>query len=105
MTAKICDKCETRFSSKFCPECGRKYEDVVVVIPDTFVTYVHGDKESGYDKCEQMGIDPKSDLGQKICYSGYEIKVVFEILGEDIKATHVDVGDGQGLCDISPTKK
>jgi hypothetical protein len=105
MTSKICDKCQTRFSTNFCPSCGRKYEDIVVVIPDTFVTYIHGDKESGYGKCEEMGIESDSKLGQKIAYSGYEIKVVFEILGEEIKGVQVDVGDGQGLCDIVPIKK
>ena len=105
MIVKNCDKCKTRFSTNFCPTCGRKYEDIEVIIPDTFTIYVNGDKESGYDKCEQMGIDPKSELGQKIVYSGYEIKIVFEILGEEIKATQVDIGDGQGICDLTPVKK
>lgn len=105
MVAKICDKCETRFSSNFCPNCGRNYDEIEVIIPDTFDSYVHGNKETGYSKCEELGIDPESKLGEKLIYINYEVKIVYEIIRDEIKAIQVDAGDGQGLQNLVPIKK
>lgn len=105
MNPKTCDVCGKVFSTNFCPDCGRKYEDIVVNIPTMIKTYVHGSKEDGYQLCEDYGIDPKSKLGQKLIYINYEVKIMYEIVDDKLVARQVDTGDGQGFCDLVPTKK
>ena len=104
MIPKTCDQCGKVFSTKFCPECGRKYEDITVNIPVEITSYVHGDKETGYEYCEQYGIDPKSKLGEKLIYLNYEVKLVYEIVGDKPILKKVNAGDGQGLCDVTPLR-
>lgn len=96
-----CSICGKVFSTKFCPDCGLKYDDVKKTDLPVYVTiYVNGDKESGYEKLEELGIDDKSKLGEKIIYAGYEVKLVFKIVGDDLLLHQVDVGDGQGLLHV-----
>ena len=105
MKPKTCDQCKKVFSTNFCPECGRKYEDVVINLPVTITTYVHGSKEEGCQLCEKYNIDPKSELGKKLIYINYEIKLVYAIEGNEIYLKRVDAGDGQKLCDVIPKIK
>lgn len=105
MHPKTCDSCGKVFSTKFCPDCGRAWEDVIISKPVTIKGYSHGSKESGYDLCEKHGINPKSKLGEAIIYMGYEVEIIYEIVGNKLVAKQVNVGDEQGLCDIVPIKK
>jgi hypothetical protein len=105
MTPKTCDVCGKVFSTNFCPACGRKYDDIKVDIPVEIITYVHSNKEDGYDLCEKFGIDPKSDLGEKLIYINYEVKLVYNIVKDKLVLKQINAGDGQGLCDVIPTKK
>ncbi len=100
MTPKTCDKCDTIFSTNFCPNCGRKYEDIVVSVPVQITTYVHGSKEDGLSICKKYSIDPESELGHTLMYLNYEVKLVYEIVGNDIFLKQVDSGDGRSLRDV-----
>ena len=100
MNPKTCDVCGKIFSTNFCPDCGRKYEDIVVSTPVTITTYVHGSKDDGYDLCEKYGIDPESKLGEKLIYVNYEVKIIYEIKDNKLIARQIDAGDGFGLCEI-----
>jgi hypothetical protein len=98
---KRCD-CGNLFSTNFCPECGRKYDDIKIIVPHEFTTYVHGDKESGYILSQELGIEPKSDLGKKLIGCTYKIKLIYEIKGEDIFLKQIDPGDGRSLLNVIP---
>ena len=100
MNPKTCDKCGKVFSTNFCPECGRKYEDIQVSKPVTITTYIHGSKDDGYELCEKYGIDPKSKLGERFIYVNYEVKIIYEIKNDRLIARQIDSGDGFGLCEI-----
>jgi hypothetical protein len=105
MTPKACDVCSTVFTTKFCPECGRKYEDVVVNVPVSITTHVQGSKDDGYDLCEKYGVDPKSKLGERMIYLNYDVKLVYEIVDDKLILKQVDAGDGQKMCNVIPTKQ
>ena len=100
MTPKTCDKCGKIFSTNFCPDCGRKYEDIIISEPVTIETYVHGSKDDGYELCEEYGIDKESELGERLIYVNYEVKIIYEIKDNKLIARQIDSGDGQGLCQI-----
>jgi hypothetical protein len=102
---KVCDNCKTRFASKYCPECGKSYDDITIEVPTTITTYAHSDKETGFGYCEKYGVDPDSKLGETLIYLNYEIKLIYEIVGNKVILKQVDAGDGQGLCDVVSTKK
>lgn len=106
MTPKTCDVCGIVFSSKFCPECGRKYSDIKVSIPVEFVVYLHGDEEDGYgyDWCNEYGVDPKSKLGQEMIGLTYEVKLVYNLIDDKPILIQVDTRDTRGLCDVIPRK-
>ena len=96
-----CHECGEIFSTNFCPNCGLKYEDVKKQdVPVTIKTYVHGDKEDGYGLCDEYGIDPKSELGKKLIYCNYEVKLIYRIDGDKLILQQVDAGDGQGLLNV-----
>ena len=96
-----CHECGEIFSSNFCPNCGLKYEDVKKQqLPIFIETYLHGDKEDGYELCDEFGIDPNSKLGEKLIYCNYEIKLIYKIDGDKLLLHQVDVGDGQGLLNV-----
>lgn len=97
-----CDKCGETFSTNFCSDCGRNREDIKVKLPIMFDTYVHSNGENG-EFCEELGIDSDSKLAEKINYLNYEVKIVYKIEGDNIRAVQVDTGDG--LCDLIPVKK
>ena len=103
MHPKTCDSCGKVFSTKFCPECGRAWEDILVSKPVSIKSYVHGDKEDGYQLCDEYDIDPDSELGQQLIYLNYEVKLIYEVDGDKLILKKVDVGDG--LCDVVPIKK
>ena len=104
MNPKTCDQCGKVFSTKFCPECGRKYEDILISKPVTVTTYVHGSKEDGFDICGQYDIDPDSELGKRLIYINYEVKLIYEIVNDKPILNQVDAGDGRGLCVVIPIK-
>lgn len=96
-----CHECGEIFSSNFCPNCGLKYEDVKKQqLPIFIETYLHGDKEDGYELCDKFGIDPNSKLGEKLIYCNYDIKLIYKIDGDKLLLHQVDVGDGQGLLNV-----
>ena len=66
--------------------------------------YSHGDRENGYEKVNELGIDEKSELGQHIIYAGYEVKLIYRIDGDKLLLHQVDAGDGQGLLDVIKNK-
>ena len=88
-----CHSCGTVFTSNFCPDCGMKYEDVKKQeLPILIETYVHGNKEDGYELCSEYGIDDKSKLGQDLVYCNYEVKLVYRIEGDKLLLHQVDAG-------------
>jgi hypothetical protein len=94
-------ECGKIFSTKFCPDCGMKFEDVKKKEIPAFVTmYVHGDKETGYGYAEKFGIDPDSELGKEFIYANYEVKTIYKIVGNKLLLHQVDAGDGQGLLNV-----
>ncbi len=105
MILKTCDVCRNVFSTNFCPDCGKKYDDIKVDIPVELTTYVHGSKEEGRSYCEELGVDLDSNLGEKLIYINYEVKLVYNIVKDKLVLKQIDAGDGQGLCDVIPIKK
>lgn len=96
-----CDKCGEVFTSKFCPECGKNREDIKVKVPVVFDTYVHGQGEND-ELYAELGIDADSMQAEVIRQLNYEVKIVYEIKDNKIRAIQFDNGDG--LCDIVPVK-
>lgn len=100
-----CDVCDQVFTSKFCPDCGQNRNDIKREIPVTFDSYAHGDKETGYGLCEEMGIDVDSKLGQVIHYLNYEVKITYKIVGDTVVPIKVNCGGEEGDCDVVPIKE
>ena len=105
MYPKTCDICGKIFSTKFCPDCGRKYDEIVKPEIITITTYIHGSKENGYNLCEKYDVDPKSKLGQKLVYLNCEVKLIYEIIDDKLIIKQINAGDGQKLCNVVPIKK
>ena len=70
-----------------------------------FDSYAHGDKETGYGLCEEMGIDVDSKLGQVIHYLNYEVKITYKIVGDTVVPIKVNCGGEEGDCDVVPIKE
>ena len=49
MNPKTCDQCGKVFSTKFCPECGRKYEDIKYSVPVSITSYVNNENSNRYN--------------------------------------------------------
>lgn len=103
-TPKKCDVCGNIFSTMFCSDCGRNYDEIEVNLPVEITTYVHGSKSDGLELCREYGVDPETDLGEKLIYLNYEVKLVYEIIDNKPILKKVNAGDGQGLCEVVPIK-
>ena len=81
MKPKRC--CDKILVTKFCPECGTKYEDIKIdtVYPYKFTVYLTGDPDSRKKVKIIDELDITDDeIEDNIRYCDYEIECTFELL-------------------------
>lgn len=85
------DGCKCTFISKFCPDCGKNRNDIEIKKAVFYTTYLNEDDgDQGYEFCKKHGINPKSNLGQNIIGVNYEVKLVYKIVGDNLRLFKVN---------------
>ena len=101
-----CDQCGNTFTSQFCPDCGQNRDNIKVIEPVVITTYVHSNGENN-ELPQELGVNSEDnkELYSNITHLNYEVRIDYKLEDGKLTATHIDCGDGQGLCKITPLKK
>lgn len=65
-------------SNNFCPDCGKKNRIKTGKFPKLVDIYVHGSKESNWEKGEQIGLS-EGAIKENFQYAAYELKLTYKV--------------------------